>query len=145
MNELKINGRVTNIKKVETKTGTSFTTATLVTARKDKKTDSWINNYFNLKCFNTVADEMSRVKEKTRILLDGKLNQENYTDKNGEKKSTVNIMVKSFIIEEVNKDPFVEEQYNRQNNNEPAVKSEQEFPFDKNTQSDDDDSSGIPF
>lgn len=101
MNELKINGTLIKIKKIPTKTGISFTTATLCTSRKDKKTGQWLNSYYNVKSFNTIADEMGAIEEKTKVLIDGYLGQDQYMDeKTGDKRSNTYIMVKSFIIEE---------------------------------------------
>lgn len=131
-NEVKISGTICNIKDVSTKTGIKFTTAAIMKNRKDKHTGQWLASFFNIKCFGNVAADLAAVPDKSKVLVDGYLGQDQYTDKKtGEEKSNTYIMVNSFIVEGIKeKTPA---------NNEMAM------PYGNTQHNDNDDSGNIPF
>ena len=134
MNELKINGRILNIKRVDNKT-IDIITASLMVPKKDKKTEKWVNKFFNFKAFGTTAIELLRVEPKSKILLDGYLDQEIYMNKEGKEVRKDCIVVKSFIVEEV-ATPFTA--------NKEAIEDVKAYDLSKQLD-DDSDPFGIPF
>lgn len=132
MNELKINGRILSIKRVDNKT-IDIITASLMIPKKDKKTGKSVNKFFNLKAFGTTAIELLRVEPKSKILLDGYLDQEIYMNKEGKEIRKDCIVIKSFIVEEV-ATPFTA--------SKEAVEDVKAYDLGKQL---DDDPFGIPF
>ena len=59
-------------------------------------------NYFELVAFGKVAENLERcgVKKGSKITVQCKANQNNYTDKNGTKHYTVNFTIVEFSLEE---------------------------------------------
>lgn len=132
MNEVKLGGRLCNVRVVPTKTGVKFTTATIMTARKDKKTEQWINSFYNVKCFGNIAADLAAVPDKSKVLVDGYLGQDQYTDnKTREKKSNTYIMVKSFVVEGIKE--------------KTPTNNEMDMPYGNAQPNDNDDSGNIPF
>lgn len=101
MNEVKLSGKLVNPKYMVTNSGTEYFTGALMTSRKDKKTNQWINDFFNIKAFKNTAIDLNQVDEKSKIEVVGKLSKDSWTDKKtGEKKEGVHIMVFSFTLGE---------------------------------------------
>lgn len=99
MNDLTISGKIMQIKQIETKTGTSMTTAALMSARKNKKTDEWINEFRNVKAFGAVAQSLNDIPDKTKIIVNGRWGQDQYTDKEGRNRTVDYILINSFEVE----------------------------------------------
>lgn len=100
-NEVILTGKLVNHKTIPTKTGTSFFTASIMTARKDARTGQWINSFFPIKAFKEVANELAAAAEryiKPKVTVKGKLSCDEYKDKEGNKKSKIDIMVFSFEV-----------------------------------------------
>ena len=94
MNELKLSGKIYNVKKIPTKTGKDFTTGSIMISRQDKTTNTWVNGFVPFKAFGTSALDIASMPEKSRVILGGKLGVDEYQDKKtGEKKTNIYIMV----------------------------------------------------
>lgn len=113
------------------KTGLEIFEGSLRKPRRDKKKNDWINGWLDVVAYGSVALELSMVPEKTLIqVTESKIDLNPYTDKNGNKVQKIKCLINKFyIVEKIGE--------------EKPVKSEQELPFDKNPQGDDD--SGIPW
>ena len=96
MNEVKIKGKVHNIKKVDTKTGTNMTRASLGISRKDKKSGEWNTEWFNIVAFGPAAETLSNTHDKSQVIVTGYLKQSSWTDKDGNKKSDIQIVANSI-------------------------------------------------
>lgn len=126
-NEVKLGGKLCNLKKITTKSGLEMTTGSIAKTRKDKKTEQWFTSFFNFKSFGNIALDLAQVPDKSKIAIEGWLGQDEYEDKKtGEKRTNNYIMVKSFVVE------GIKEQENKYK--EPSNQSL--FP---------DDSGDIPF
>ena len=98
MNKVILSGRLT--RDVETKTGKSTTFArTGIAVNRPTKAKEF--DFFNLVAFGTTADFMAKYCQKgTKLLIEGHLNFSQYEDKQGQKKSSVSVIVDSVEFTE---------------------------------------------
>lgn len=92
LNHVSIQGRICNdIELRKTGSGTSVTTFTVAVDRdfsKEKETD-----FFEVVCWKNTADFVSKYFSKGRmIIIAGRLQKRSWTDKDGNKRSTVEIV-----------------------------------------------------
>jgi len=71
-----------------TKTGTDMVTSSVGVYRSKEQTD-----WFNLKAFGTAAKQLHEAKKGDKIQGFGNVNVSEYTDKNGNKQKSVDIML----------------------------------------------------
>lgn len=92
MNKIIITGRLTKDVEVHNSEKTSvgtFTLANDVGYGDNKKT-----NFFRCVCFGKTTEVMNKYTSKgSKILICGELREDNYTDKNGDKRNAVKIIV----------------------------------------------------
>jgi len=110
-NEAILTGKIYRNQLVPTKSGASFVSGSMMTSRKDKKTDQWLNSYFNVKFFGDVALNVSLIPEKSKIEVKGKMTTDEYTcKKTGEKRQSFSILAFSFILVDQAKEEAVKKQ-----------------------------------
>jgi single-stranded DNA-binding protein len=103
-NEVTLTGKLVNPKFINTKSGVPFFSGALMTARRDKRTDQWINSFFNIKAFKEVAESLDGLvkrSEKPKITVKGKLASDEYQDVRGEKKRTFEILVFEYEVNQL--------------------------------------------
>jgi single-strand DNA-binding protein len=92
-------GRLTRELELKSSTsGTSYLTNSIACDRKygEKKTD-----FYEIKAFGKTAEAMDKFLHKgSKIFVDGELQTDEYTDKNGIKKQTTSIVVSSWEFAE---------------------------------------------
>jgi single-strand DNA-binding protein len=92
-------GRLTRELELKSSTsGTSYLTNSIACDRKygEKKTD-----FYQIKAFGKTAEAMDKFLHKgSKIFVDGELQTDEYTDKNGIKKQTTSIVVSSWEFAE---------------------------------------------
>lgn len=97
MNKIEILGRMT--KDIELKKGKSdniYGTFTLAVNRKDKKDET---DFIDCVAFGKIAETIAQYTEKgNRLIVEGSLNFSDYTDKEGNKKRSINILVNDFYF-----------------------------------------------
>ena len=92
MNKVILCGRLT--RDVELKTSQGGKTFALTSIAFDRPFHKDETDFFNLVAFSKTAEFLGKYFEKgRRILIDGILRQSNYEDKDGNKKSTVDVVV----------------------------------------------------
>lgn len=92
-------GRLTkDIELKSSQSGTSYLSNSIACDRKygEKKTD-----FFNIKAFGKTAEAMDKFLHKgSKIFIEGDIQVDEYTDKNGVKKSSVSIVISSWEFAE---------------------------------------------
>lgn len=98
MNKVILMGRLTNDADVRYAQGTSTAVAkfTLAVDRRFKKENGPSADFLNCTAFGKTAEFIEKyVRKGTRIVVEGRIENNNYTNKNGEKVYSVQIMVES--------------------------------------------------
>lgn len=129
MNKLIMMGRLTKDPETRAAGQTTVSNFNLAVDRKYKKDGEPATDFFDCTAFGKTAEFVEKYLRKgTKIILDGRLQNDNYTDKNGNKVYRTRIYVDSLEFAESKKEP--------ENNNPPApdgfmdVSSEGGFPFE---------------
>ena len=93
-------GRLTREIELKSSTsGTSYLANSIACDRKYSKEK--VTDFFNIKAFGKVAEGMDKWLHKgSKIFVEGDIQVDEYTDKNGVKKSTVSIVVSSWEFAE---------------------------------------------
>lgn len=95
MNRVTLSGRLTRDPEVKyTQKGMAWTNTSIAV---DRPTKEKVADFFNLVAWDKTAEIMGKyLKKGSKILVEGRLQLNQYEDKNGDKKSTVNVVVDSF-------------------------------------------------
>ena len=111
---------------------------------KNKQTGDYDTDWIPLTAFSKTAETLMQYTSKgSKILIVGKLQTNNYTDKNGNKRTSYDVIVDRFEFLDSRND---NQQQTQQQNNSPFanVDLNSNDPFDKNAATDI-DSSDLPF
>lgn len=91
-NDVTLGGEMCNAKLIETKSGTQMLKGSIRRTRKDKTNDQWITVFIPFKCFGDTATYLGSLENKTVVLLKGKIDVNEFTDKNGEKRTSFEVL-----------------------------------------------------
>lgn len=81
--------------------GTAYLMNGIACDRKFKKEGEPTADFFNVKAFNRTAESMSQMLHKgSKIFIEGDLQTESYTDKAGQKKTSISILITSWEFAE---------------------------------------------
>ena len=137
MNNLQILGRIaTDINLQVSQSGVKYMRLNIVYNKNVKINDEWQqkSHFFPCSCFGYVAEKIANhFKKGDRILINGALEQNTYTDKDGNVQSKLAIMIDEVDI--IEPKPKSENQANHQEathakqNNNKYTESNDEVPF----------------
>ena len=140
MNNLQILGRVvTDINLQESQSGVKYTRLNIVYNKNIKIKDEWQqkSHFFSCSAFGYVAEKIANhFKKGDRILINGALEQNTYTDRDGNVQSKLAIMISEVDI--IEPKPKSE---NQANHHEPKSAETSAKPANKYTESFDE----VPF
>lgn len=103
MNKIIIIGRLT--KDVEVHNSEKTTVGTFTLANDTGYGDSKKTNFFRCVCFGKTTEVMNKYTSKgSKILICGELQEDNYTDKNGDKRNDIKIIVREVEFLEKKKE-----------------------------------------
>ena len=109
--------------------GKAVTKFTLAVTRPFKKDET---DFINCVAFGKIAETIAQYTQKgSRILVEGNINIDNYTNKEGKKVYTTDIIVNSFEFIGAKKDTSASNQANNNNSflEEVTPGSDEDFPF----------------
>lgn len=95
MNKVTLSGRLTRDPEVRyTQKGMAWATSSIAVDRRSKEKAA---DFFNLVAWDKTAEIMGKyLKKGSKVLIDGHLQFSQYNDKNGDKKSKVDVIVDSL-------------------------------------------------
>ena len=102
MNQIMLIGNVTGgVKLLTTPGGTKVANFSIaVTKYKDKKTGKWIADYFDCVAWKDLAVNISKsIKKGTRVILSGKIENQNWEDNEGTKRKNTRITVSNLGVD----------------------------------------------
>ena len=127
MNKVTLSGRLT--RDVETRHSQSGMTLARTGIAVDRPTKNKEVDFFNLAAFDKTAEILGKYCSKgTKILLEGHLRFSQYEDKQGNKKSSVDVVIDSFEFTEP-KDASRQPDNDTDNGNDSAPFDENDMPF----------------
>ena len=95
MNKVIVMGRLTKEVEMQTSSGgTNYIRNSVAVDRKFNKGEEKQTDFFNISAFGKTAEFISKYFHKgSKVLITGRLQSDSYTDKNGNKSTTVSIVV----------------------------------------------------
>lgn len=102
MNQIMLTGNVTgDVNLVTTHAGVKVANFSIaVTKYKDKKTGKWLADYFDCVAWKNLAVNISKsIKKGTRVILSGRIENQNWEDSVGEKRKNTRVTVKSLGVD----------------------------------------------
>jgi single-strand DNA-binding protein len=99
LNTIRIEGKIVGenpVLKIAAGSGTSWTRFSVSDSRKDKKTDEWVTIFFNCSVFGETAEQVAmNLVKGDRVIVEGRLEENKYTTKDGVEKTSLNVIVSS--------------------------------------------------
>jgi single-strand DNA-binding protein len=99
LNTIRIEGKIVGenpVLKIAAGSGTSWTRFSVSDSRKDKKTDEWVTIFFNCSVFGETAEQVAmNLAKGDRVIVEGRLEENKYTTKDGVEKTSLNVIVSS--------------------------------------------------
>lgn len=97
MNKIELMGRlVKEIEIKQSKSGNNYGTFTLAVPNKENKEETY---FINCIAFSNIADTISKYTEKgNRLIVEGNLKFDKYTDKDGINRTNISVIVNEFYF-----------------------------------------------
>ena len=102
MNQIMLIGNVTgDVNLVTTPGGVKVANFSIaVTKYKDKNTGKWLADYFDCVAWKSLAVNISKsIKKGTRVILSGRIENQNWEDSDGERRKNTRVTVKNLGVE----------------------------------------------